>query len=398
MIPSHSNRQDLTRTTLAVLCISILIAASFWILRPFLIAMIWALIIVVATWPLLLMVQGRLWGRRGLAVAVMTLILLLVIVAPLIAAVSAIAVKADDIVAWIKSLSSMKAPPPPEWLNKIPVVGGEIGEYWRRYAALSPEELSALVTPYALNIINWFLAQAGNLVGIVFQFLLTVIIAALIYANGETAASAIRGFARRLAGAQGEAAAVLAAKAIRSVALGIVVTAIIQTAIAGLGLIIAGMPAAFVLTAVVLILCLAQLGPILVMVPSVAWVYWKGSILWGTVLLVFAVIASTIDNFIRPVLIRKGANLPLIVIFAGVIGGLVAFGIIGLFIGPVALAVTYTLLKAWVSDARPPERPLPAACLRFSAARAGRGRRRRRSSHPPHLKACFPSQAQTRRR
>jgi len=103
------------------------------------------------------------------------------------------------------------------------------------------------------------------------------------------------------------------------------------------------------LTAVMLILCLAQLGPLLVLVPSVVWVYWSGQAAWGTVLLIFTIPAATIDNFLRPLLIRKGVDLPLLLIFAGVIGGLVAFGVIGLFIGPVILAIAYTLLKAWVS-------------------------------------------------
>jgi predicted PurR-regulated permease PerM len=95
-------------------------------------------------------------------------------------------------------------------------------------------------------------------------------------------------------------------------------------------------------------LCLAQIGPFLVLVPAVIWLYWSGQPGWGTVLLVISAVAGTIDNVIRPFLIKKGADLPLLLIFSGVIGGLIAFGIVGLFIGPVVLAVTYTLLKAWV--------------------------------------------------
>jgi len=113
---------------------------------------------------------------------------------------------------------------------------------------------------------------------------------------------------------------------------------------------VTGIPAAGLLTAVIVLLCLAQVGPFLVMVPAVIWLYWSGQPVRGTVLLVFLVVAGTIDNFVRPFLIRKGADLPLLLIFAGVIGGLIAFGIIGLFIGPVMLAVTYTLLKEWVAD------------------------------------------------
>jgi predicted PurR-regulated permease PerM len=181
------------------------------------------------------------------------------------------------------------------------------------------------------------------------QFLLTTIIAALMYANGETVRSGIFSFARRLAGSEGEAAAVLAGKAARGVALGVVVTAIVQAALGGVGLFIAQVPAASLLTAVMFMLCLAQVGAGPVLIPVVIWLYVKGNTAMAIVLLIFSVLALTIDNVLRPVLIRKGADLPLIMIFAGVIGGLVAFGVVGLFIGPVVFAVTSTLLRSWVA-------------------------------------------------
>lgn len=112
---------------------------------------------------------------------------------------------------------------------------------------------------------------------------------------------------------------------------------------------ITGVPGAALLTAIMFMFCLAQIGPVLVVVPAVIWVYMKDGALWGTILLAFSIVTLAIDNIIRPIFIKKGANLPLIMVFAGVIGGLVAFGIVGLFIGPVVLAVTWTLLKAWVS-------------------------------------------------
>jgi predicted PurR-regulated permease PerM len=142
---------------------------------------------------------------------------------------------------------------------------------------------------------------------------------------------------------------VLAGKAVRAVVLGVVVTALIQTAIGGIGLFIAGVPAAALLTAVMLILCLAQLGPLLVMIPAVIWLYWSGQPVWGTVLLILSLLAGTIDNLLRPLLIRKGIDLPLLLIFAGVIGGLIGFGVMGLFVGPVILAVAYKLLIAWMA-------------------------------------------------
>jgi len=134
------------------------------------------------------------------------------------------------------------------------------------------------------------------------------------------------------------------------VAIGIVVTALAQTTIGSIGLVVSGVPAAAVLTAIMFMLCLAQIGPLLVLAPSVIWLYWSGQVLLGTVLLVLSIFAVTIDGFLRPLLIKKGVDLPLVLIFAGVIGGLIAFGVIGLFIGPVVLAVSFTLLKAWISD------------------------------------------------
>jgi predicted PurR-regulated permease PerM len=133
------------------------------------------------------------------------------------------------------------------------------------------------------------------------------------------------------------------------VALGVVLTAIIQSGFGGIGLLITGIPAAAILTAVMFIFCIAQIGPVLVLVPAVIWLYYHSGTFWGSVLLMWSIPVLILDNLLRPVLIRKGADLPLLLIFTGVIGGLIAFGIIGLFIGPVILAVTYTLLTAWVS-------------------------------------------------
>ncbi len=348
MNSQNSVKQDITRITLAVLFIGMLITASFWILRPFLTSIIWATIIVVATWPILLKLQKVFRGRRGYAVTVMTGVLFIIIVLPIFVAVTAIAVKSDDIASWVRSLAGLSIPQPPEWVKSIPFAGSKLAEQWMHYASLTPEELASQLTPYASAILLWFMSHAGSMAGVLFQFLLTVILSAILYCSGEGAAAGVLAFGKRLAGKRGEEVMILAAKATRSVALGIVVTALIQTALSGVGLLISGIPAAPVLTAVVFVLCLAQLGPVLVMLPSVVWLYWKGDPLWGTILLIFAVLAMTCDNFLRPIFIKKGVDLPLIMIFAGVIGGLVALGVVGLFIGPVILAVTQTLLKSWV--------------------------------------------------
>lgn len=341
--------RDLARTTLAVLFIGGLIFTSFWVMRPFLAPLIWATMIVVATWPLMRRLESRLWGRRSLAVTAMILALLLVFVVPLTMAIITIVEHADDMVGWGKELGGLHLPPPPDWLRSLPL-GDHAVVLWEKVAAESTRSLAAKAEPYAGAITKWFIAEVGGF-GLVFvQFLLTIVLSAVLYVSGEAWARWMLRFGGRLANERGERTVILAGQAIRGVALGVVVTALAQSILGGIGLAIAGVPFATMLTAVMFLLCIAQLGPVFVLVPAVGWLYWNDSSGWGTFLLVWTIIVGTIDNFIRPFLIKQGADLPLLLIFAGVIGGLLAFGLVGIFVGPVALAVAYTLVDAWVKD------------------------------------------------
>jgi predicted PurR-regulated permease PerM len=353
--------RDIARTTFQLLALGVLVASSFWIVRPFLLPLTWGTMIAVATWPLLLRLQGWLGGRRALAVAVMTLALLLILVVPLYFGTQAVVENADRIADWTKALSTLRVPQPPAWVAGLPLVGAKVAERWQEAAAAQPEELAARIVPYARTAAVWFVGQAGSVGLLLVQFLLTVIISAILFANGEAVVRGVDLFARRLAGQRGENAVHLAGQAIRGVALGVVVTAILQSTAAGLGIAVVGVPFAAVLTAVIFMLCIAQIGPVLLLIPTVIWVYSSQGAAWGTGFLVWAIFCSTFDNFLRPVLIRQGADLPLLLIFAGVIGGLLAFGVIGLFIGPVVLAVAYTLLVDWLSQDSPAEEPEPSA-------------------------------------
>ncbi len=340
--------RDLPRLVLAVLWIGALLALSLWILSPFLPATLWATTIVVATWPLMLSVQARLWNRRWLAVLVMTGALLLVFIVPLLLAVGAIVNNAEVISERARSLHTMQWPPLPAWIEKLPLVGDRIAAGWRELAAAGGTGLAADIQPYVGDVARWFAASVGSLGVLFLQFLLTVLVSAILYASGETAALGVRRFALRLAGTQGEGAVRLAAQAVRAVALGVVVTAIVQSVAAGVGLRLAGVPFAAILTAVMFMLSLAQLGPMLVLIPAVAWLYLSGATGWGTFLLVWTIVVGPLDNILRPILIKRGADLSFVLVFAGVVGGLIAFGLVGLFIGPVVLAVSSALLSAWI--------------------------------------------------
>jgi len=343
--------QDITRTVFAVLFIGGLIVGSLWILRPFLPAVIWASMIVVSTWPVLLRFQGWLWGRRWLAVSMMTCILLLVLVVPLSLAIGTIVAHIHIIAGWAGALTTLQLPQPPDWLQTLPFIGKRIAQAWSELATSGQEDLAKKLAPYAGEVARWFVAELGSFGMMTLQFLLTVVISAIFFSAGETAAEGIRRFGRRLAGAQGEKTVILAGQTIRGVALGVVATAFVQAVLGGIGLAVAGVPFATVLTAIMFLLAVARIGPVPVLLAAIIWLYWKGSTGWGTAMVVWAILVGPVlQDALGPILIKKGADLPLLLVLAGVLGGLVAFGLVGIFIGPMVLAVSYRLLEAWVDE------------------------------------------------
>ena len=223
---SKITSRDLARTTFGVLVIGLLLAASLWILRPFLGPGIWATMVVVATWPMMLRVQARLWGRRWLAVALMSALLLLLFVVPLSMAIVTIVGNADNMMDWAKTATTYRLPDePPAWLQQLPLVGSMIEKAWHQAAELGLRDLVPKLSPYAGGLTKWFVAEVGSVGVLLLQFLLTVVIAAVMYSTGEEASTVVRRFARRLGGDRGVEAVTLAGGAIRGVALGVGITA-----------------------------------------------------------------------------------------------------------------------------------------------------------------------------
>ena len=370
---------DLTRDLLIIVLLILLVGGSLWVLRPFIPAIVWATMIVVSTWGVMRAVERHV-RRRWVAVSVMTTAFVLVFVVPVTMAIGTIARHVPDMTAFVRRLAAEGLPPPPSWVERIPFVGDRIAEAWRELLAGGTDGLLAQITPHIDEVLKWFAGQAGSAgIGVV-QFLLTVVLAAVMYATGEQAALAVRRFARRVAPQRADEVVTLGAAAIRGVALGVVGTALVQTALGAIGLLIAGVPFVALLAALMFMFCIAQIGVLLVLAPAVAWLFWKDATGLGIFLLVWTVIVATMDNFLRPILIRRGADLPLLLIFGGVIGGLLAFGLVGLFIGPVVLAITYKLLQAWIDEVPDPRVavPVPAASGELPAERADGPR----SGHP----------------
>jgi len=341
---------EVARIMLLIICIGLLLTGSLWILLPFLFALAWATMIVIATWPILLKVQQGAGGRRWVAVIVMTILALAAFVVPLLAAVGALFDAATNSPAVLRDLVARGLGPPPAWVASLPVVGVRIADKWAALASAGPEALVETLRPYAHSVTSSVLALTGSIGTMLIQMLLTIGLSAILYSSGETAAGGVLAFAHRIGGTRAEDTVQLAAKAVRSVALGVLVTALVQSALAGLGLWICGVPHPGLFTAIAFVLAVAQLGPVLVLAPAVFWLYWSGNPGWATALLIWSLPVIALDNVLRPILIRRGVELPMLLIISGVIGGLIAFGVIGLFVGPVVLAASYTLLRAWIAE------------------------------------------------
>lgn len=345
--------RDVPQTMLSVLFLAIMIIACLWVVQPFILGFAWAGTVVIATWPLLLRLERILFGRRSLAVLVMMLLLILLFILPVALLINSLVDSSGRIIHTVTT--GVSSPPDLAWLHSVPLVGDKLYTGWHNLLDMGGSAIMAKLRPYIGATTSWFVGQAAHIGRFMLHCGLMLLFSALLYWRGEKVALGIRHFAVRLAANRGDAAVLLAGQAIRAVALGVVVTALVQAVLGGIGLAVSGVPYAMLFTVLMLLTCLVQLGPLLVLVPAIIWLYWSGDSTWGTVLLVWSVVVGTLDNFIRPLLIRMGADLPLILILSGVIGGLIAFGMIGLFIGPVLLAVSWRLFSAWVNEVPLPE-------------------------------------------
>lgn len=344
---------DLPRMLFSITFIALMTLACFWVVQPFILGFAWASMVVVATWPLLIKIQALLWGRRSLAVIVMTLLLLLLFVLPVSVVISSVMDNSAPLVAWATQPNRLTLPTL-SWLHDVPLVGHKLLAGWQAMIAGGGGLLMAKIQPYIGQGATWLLSQVAQVGSFLIHCGLMILFSVLLYIRGERVALSVRHFAIRLGAERGDAAVLLAAQSIRAVALGVVLTAIVQSVLGGIGLAVSGIPLPTILTIVMFVLCIAQLGPLPVLIPAMIYLYWSGDTTWGTVLLVWSCVVGTLDNILRPIFIRMGADLPILLVLCGVIGGLLAFGMIGMFIGPVVLAVSYRLIFAWVHEAPAP--------------------------------------------
>jgi predicted PurR-regulated permease PerM len=330
-------------------CVATLVAGTLIVLRPFLPAIVWAGIIVVATWPVMLRLQRLFGGRRGAAVAAMTTGLLIAVVVPVGLLLGTLVTRLPELRDLGDQALAGPWPGPPAWLLRLPY-GASLAEHWQEIVAQSPERTAEVIKPYVGKAALWLSQHVGTIGTITLDFLMTLVLVVVFYVHGEALASMVRRLARRVGSARADESVVLAAQAMRAIAAGVVLTALLQSVLSGLGLWVVGVPAAAVLTSVLFMLCVMQIGPMPVLVPAVLWLAFRHEYGWAAALSTWALLMSVGDTVLRPWLIQRGAKLPFILVFGGVIGGLLAFGIAGIFIGPILFAVVKRLLERWVAD------------------------------------------------
>jgi len=349
--PPHKSAQT-TRIeqwiTLTVLVA--LLAGCYLVLAPFLSAVLWAIILCCTTWPTFLHIKRVTHGGTVLASLLMTLAIAVVLLAPFVIVGVTLAESANDLLEHGKKFMDEGPPEPPAWVAQIPLVGARLQEYWAGLAHNSAaliEELQKYLTPLR----TFALASGGAIAAGLVQLTLSVFIAFFLYRDGEALAARLNSTVSRLAGDRGGHLVGVAANTMRGVVYGIIGTAIAQGVVAGFGFWLAGVPAAPLLGLVTFFLSPVPIGPPLVWAPAAIWLFYHGSTGWAIFMVIWGVAAvSSVDNVIKPLIISRGSNLPFILVMLGVLGGVVAFGFIGVFLGPTLLAIGFALLQDWSGE------------------------------------------------
>lgn len=350
--------KDSVARLIGLLAAGLLAMACFLVMRPFISALLGAVILVFCTWPVFRFLTNRLTLRPGYAAAVMVVVEFLLLGLPLLLAAPVTREDVDGIRAWIEGVLTEGLPDLSGVLLPIPLVGGTLNNFWQSLAGDS-SQLTALLSPYAGTIAQQALGLLLLVLSGIVEALVAIILAFFLYRDGPAIAAHCFRLLERLAGARAAHLWKLTGNVTRSVVYGLLGTAVVQGFLTAIGLWIAGVPQPVLLGVVAGVISILPVGAPLVWLPAAIWLFATAGWGWGLFMLLYGALGiSSVDNFIRPWLISRGADLPLLLTLLGALGGVFAFGFLGLFLGPVFLAVGYALLLDWgnaVSDTpRPP--------------------------------------------
>ncbi len=333
----------------------VLLAGCLIVLRPFMSALLWAVVLSVSSWPLYRRLLAWLGNRRTLAALLMMLGMVLILLLPFVIVGTTLADNVQQLSGAARHWVENGPPAPPEWLARVPVVGQSATEYWQSLAADTSKlwvEAQRLIEPVSAWLLKGGLALGGGLI----QLALSIFIAFFLFRDGVAAGGLLTIAVERVGGEAGRHLLAVAGKTVRGVVYGILGTAFLQAIMTGVGLLIAGVPGVALLA---LLTFFASVIPVvgtgLIWIPAAIWLFHQGLTGWGIFMLIWGVGVANIDNFVKPWLISQGSNMPFILIFFGVVGGALAFGFIGVFLGPTLLAVGYRLVAEWISSQRPTE-------------------------------------------
>jgi len=331
--------------------LAVLLGGCLLVMRPFVSALLWGTVLSISSWPLYRRLVNLLGGRRTVAASLMALAMICVILLPFLVVGVTLGDNVKELTVAARRWMDAGPPAPPKWLSKVPVIGRQAVEYWQSLAADSSKLLEAgkrLIEPVSGWLLNIGLALGRGLL----ELALSILIAFFLFRDGGKAAERLTAAVERIAGERGKHLLNVAGDTVRGVVYGILGTALVQAVLAGIGFLIAGVPGAGLLALLVFFLSAVPVGPPLVWLPAALWLFHQGSNGWGTFMLIWGAGVSSVDNFVKPWIISRGSAMPFLLVFFGVIGGAVAFGFIGVFIGPTLLAVGYRLVAEWASNQR----------------------------------------------
>jgi len=350
--------EDIIQLAVRLGLLVLLIYWTFVLIRPFVPILAWSIVLAVAFYPVFRLLARLLGGRPKLAAVILTVINLAIVIGPAtwlgLSAIEGVKQFSGDLTA-----GNFVVPSPPDAVKGWPVIGPQLYDFWNQASGNIRAALRE-VAPHLKPVASTLLGLASNAGVGTLKFLLSVLLAGFLFPYGSQLAAAGRGFLHRIVPDQTEHFLDLAGATIRAVSQGVIGIAIIQALLAGIGFKLAGVPGAGLLAFAVMILAIVQIGAAIVLLPVIAWIWFDKDFTTATLLTLFLVVVGLLDNILKPLVMGRGLTTPTIVIFLGVIGGTLAHGIVGLFIGPIILSLAWELTVAWIRAGRA-EAALPAA-------------------------------------
>jgi predicted PurR-regulated permease PerM len=333
-----------------IACLALLGYWSLLLIQPFLTIIVWSIIIAAALYPLFDWLCAKLHGHRALAAVTITLLMLAVILGPATWLGLSLAESVRVLIARVGD-GSIVVPPPPEAVKAWPLIGERTYELWQ-LASTNLRGLLIDAAPQLKPLGSTLLNTAGSLGINLLQFIIAAAISGFLLIPGPSLGGSIKNVISHIAGARGEEFVDLASATIRNISRGIIGIAILQALLAGIGLLFAGVPAAGLFSFLVLVLGIIQIGPSIVIIPLIVWSWFTMDTKAAVLFTIYMVPVNLLDNLLRPLVMAKGLRTPMPVILIGVLGGTLAHGMIGLFVGPIVLSIAWQLLVAWTTEER----------------------------------------------